>query len=345
MVSNDKSNDNVLIWLPSPIGDAVLSTAALRTFRGIFADSKIYFMASKMVKDLLTPNNFCDEWICPESSNPFNTAKLLKRYNFTHVVLLKNSLGSAVTCFLAGIETRIGYVRDGRGFFLNVKLYPPKLDNGKYKPYSMVDYYMAIAGWLGGDCEKTNLELAVDNESLEYVNEKLGIANNKPRVILVPGGAFGPSKCWASERFAKVADELIDKYNAQVLINVAPKKEELEIADEIIAASENELINLGQYGFSLGQIKSVFSTAELVITNDTGPRHIAIALGKKVISLFGPNDPAWTDTGWEKEIQIVGTAECAPCAKKTCFKEEHICMNSITPDMVMEAAGRLLDAE
>jgi heptosyltransferase-2 len=82
--------------------------------------------------------------------------------------------------------------------------------------------------------------------------------------------------------------------------------------------------------------------ADLVISNDTGPRHIAIALKRKVITLFGPNDPAWTDTGYENEIKIVGDAPCAPCTKPVCKMSEHLCMQAITVDMVCNAAEKLL---
>ena len=93
----------------------------------------------------------------------------------------------------------------------------------------------------------------------------------------------------------------------------------------------------------LGELKGLFASSDLVIANDTGPRHIAIALQRKVISIFGPNDPIWTDTGYENEIQIVGDAHCAPCAKPKCKETEHLCMKAVTVDMVCNAAAQLLE--
>jgi heptosyltransferase-2 len=345
---NDKAqamaNEKILIWLPSPIGDAVLATPALRSIRNAFPDAHIVFLASKAVMQLLSPSDFCDMWYCPDDTNPLKVASQLRKQKFTHAILLKNSFSCALAVWLGGIPARIGYSRQGRGFMLTDKLYAPKLDNGKFKPRSMVDYYLDIAEKLNGNCRNKTLELKIDNDDLKTVESKIAFDKSKPAIILVPGGAFGPSKCWASDRFAKTADLLIEKYNAQVFINVAPKPEELNIADEIISHSNHEIINLGQFGLTLGQIKAAISKAALVITNDTGPRHIAIALGKKVVTLFGPNDPVWTDTKWEKEIQIVGTADCAPCAKKICFLDKHICMDSITVQQVFDSARRLIDA-
>ena len=93
---------------------------------------------------------------------------------------------------------------------------------------------------------------------------------------------------------------------------------EAEIANDICRSSKNKVYNLAETPLTPGELKALFAKAELVITNDTGPRHIAIALERKVITLFGPNDPVWTRTGYENEIEIIGHAACAPCAKPEC---------------------------
>jgi len=164
-----------------------------------------------------------------------------------------------------------------------------------------------------------------------------------PIIVIVPGGAFGPSKYWLSERFAATGDWLITNYNATVVISVASNPIEKQIAREICDSSKHKLINLADRPISLGELKSLFSIADLVISNDTGPRHIAIALGHSVISLFGPNNPAWTDTGYENEIQLIGDVPCAPCDKPVCEKSEHLCMQAITVEMVCNAAKKILE--
>ena len=102
--------------------------------------------------------------------------------------------------------------------------------------------------------------------------------------------------------------------------------------------------SLGDKPLTLGQLKALFLQADLVISNDTGPRHIAIALERKLITLFGPNDPSWTETGYENEIQLIGDVPCGPCQKPKCNQSEHKCMQVISVDMVCDAAGRLLDS-
>jgi heptosyltransferase-2 len=335
----------ILVWVPSPMGDAVLCTPALRAIRRHFKSSQISFFANDTIRKILSPSCFNDVWLQQKKNNPFAIAKMLKEHNFTYAVLFKNSFASALAVFLAGIPMRIGYAREGRGFLLTDKLYPPKLSAAKFKPSSMVDYYLAIPSLLGADTTDVSLELLIDPQEDKRLRTKFPeIAESKgPVVVIVPGGAFGQSKCWLSERFAQTADWLISNYNATVVVSVSPDTAEKQIAREICDSSEFELINLAEKPVSLGELKSLFSVADLVISNDTGPRHIATALRRKVISLFGPNDPAWTETGYKNEIQIIGNAPCAPCAKPICKESEHLCMQAITVEMVCNAAKKLLE--
>ncbi len=326
------------------MGDAVLCTPALRAIRQHFKSCQISFFAKPVVRQVLSPSSFNDIWLEQQNENPFAVAKMLKDCNFTHAILFKNSFASALATFLAGIPLRIGYARECRGFLLTDKLRPPKLPNARFKPISMIDYYLAIASRLGADTTDKNLELLIDPETREKLKAKLPeiTKSEGPIVVIVPGGAFGPSKCWPSVRFAQTAGRLITNYNATVVVSVAPTPAEKQIAGQICDSSKHKLTNLAERPISLGELKSLFSIADLVITNDTGPRHIAIALRRKVVSLFGPNNPAWTNTGYENEIQIVGSAPCAPCGKPVCKKKKHLCMQAITVEMVCNAVKKLL---
>jgi heptosyltransferase-2 len=339
------TKEEILVWLPSPMGDAILCTPALRAIRKYFKSGKITFFANPVVRQILSPCNFYDEWLEQKSNNPFAIAKQLKEHKFTHAVLFKNSFASALAVFLARIPSRIGYVREWRGLLLTDKLYPAKLPGGKFKPISMVDYYLAIASWLGCEVKNRNLELQIDSEDEQWLCGKFPqvLDLGRPLIVFVPGGAFGPSKFWPSERFAQTADRLITNYNAEVVISVGPDNFERQIATEICDSSKNKLINLAETPISLGELKALISIADLVISNDTGPRHIAIALKRKLVTLFGPNNPAWTNTDYENEIQIIADVQCAPCDKPKCKKSEHLCMQSITVDMVFDAAKELIE--
>ena len=327
------------------MGDAILCTPALRAIRKHFASSQITFFGSETVRQILSPSNFNNGWLVQTNDNPFENAKVLRKNRFAQVILFKNSFASALAGFLAAIPKRTGYARESRGILLTDRLIPKKTPDGRYKPGSMIDYYLEIAYRLGCSAEDKTLELQTGDEDSKQIYSKYPHLKNPagPVIVLVPGGTFGPSKCWPAERFALTADRLTSKYNASVFVSVSPAKAEKKIADEICGQSKNKIISLAENPLTISELKFLFSIADLVITNDTGPRHIAIAFKRDVITLFGPNDPAWTQTGWEREIKITGKADCVPCAEKKCKRKQHECMESISVDMVCEAADKLLD--
>jgi heptosyltransferase-2 len=268
-------DENILVWPPSPMGDAVLCTPALRAIRRHFKSSKISFFANPVVREILSPATFNDTWLQQQNNNPFAIAKMLSKCKFARAILFKNSFASALAVYLAAIPSRIGYARQGRGFLLTDKLSPQKLLNGKFKPLSMVDYYLKISSALGADTADRNLELFIDTRQDLKLSAKLPQVLNLdgPTVVIVPGGAFGPSKCWPSERFAQTADWLITDYNATVVVSVSPDPTEKKIAKQICDSSRHRLVSLAEIPIALGELKSLFSLADLVITNDTGPRH------------------------------------------------------------------------
>ena len=338
------NRQNILVWLPSPMGDAVMATPTLAAIRNLFENSRISFCANRTIAEVLTPCPFTDEWIVLKKESPFAIAEKLKEYNFDTAVLLKNSFASALAVFLAGIPERIGYTRECRSPFLTQKLYPPKISFFRYKPVSAVDYYLAIASWFGCKTINRKMELEIGQTDRNTILDKFGqyLSGEKPVVILVPGGAFGASKLWPAERFAETVDFLAKKFSANVFISVSPDKQESQIAEKICSLAKHPVVNLVQNPVTLGQLKALFSFAELVITNDTGPRHIAVALGRKVITFFGPNNPAWTDNNYSDEIKIIADVPCAPCDRPVCKKDRHYCMESITAKTVCEAAEKIL---
>jgi len=337
------TSQRVLIWLPSPLGDAIMATPALREFRSLFPNAAITFLGSAFTRQVLSPSPFCDDWIDLEKSF-WKNIKQLKAGDFDTAIVLKNSFGSALALWLAGLGRRIGYARDGRSLLLTDRIDPLRSDNGTFQPQAMIDYYLKIANSLGGSTDNKKTELSVRSDDMEVVLKMLPQLKSLtgPLVIIVPGGAFGPSKLWPIERYAELADKLYDTYQAAVILSVAPVKEEVEIAESICKLANSKPINLGTVSLNGGQLKALYKQADLVVTNDTGPRHIAIALDKDIITLFGPNNPQWTQSGHEKEIQIVGQAPCVPCDKPVCKQKHHLCMESISVDKIFETVEKLL---
>lgn len=336
------ADETIVIWLPSPLGDAVMATPALRSMRSSLDGRRILFLGSASVREVLSPTTLCDGWI-QKQAGFWTTLQRLKESDCRLCVLLKNSFGSALTAWLAQVPRRIGYARDGRTWMLTESIRPPAA-KGRFIPIPAIDYYLKIAQMLGAEASDRTMELTVDPAAEIILREKLPAVteHSGPLVILVPGGAFGPSKCWPSERFAQVADRLIEQYRATVVLSVAPNRQETQIADQICRHAKGLLIHLGRTPLGLGGLKALLACADLVITNDTGPRHIAVALKRKVVTLFGPNNPQWTQTGYTDEIQIIGTGPCVPCDKPVCKQTRHYCMESITVEQVLQATQKQL---
>jgi heptosyltransferase-2 len=169
--------------------------------------------------------------------------------------------------------------------------------------------------------------------------ERPAAAGRPPMILLNPGAQFGSAKCWPTEYFAALADRLVDELGATILISGAPR--ERPIVETISRLMRHAPIDLQSKGATLGSLKEIVRRCDLMITNDTGPRHIAAAFDVPVVTLFGPTHPEWTEIYFAKERKLAVKVFCGPCQKKVC-PLDHRCMLRLTPAMVYDAAMELL---
>lgn len=356
-MTTSKRACNILVVLPGPMGDAIMSTAALRLLRAALPNARITLLGDRTVCDVLAHNDWADEQMCFQTSGDgrvriLATAGRLRRCGFDAAILLSNSFRSALPVRLAGIGTCIGYDRDGRRMLLTYAVRPFRL-SGRYAPISMLDYYRHLMTravvHLGGEpptaeriCDR-NLQLFTSAEDHREADELLGrwrLPADSRLVMLVPAGAFGPSKFWPAERFAQLADRLARDGN-EVVVSCAPNDTERKIAERIVGACKSPICSLADERLSLGGLKALISRCRLIIANDTGPCHMAAAFGVPLVTLFGPTDPRWTATGYDKEIRLRANTDCPPCQRPNC-SQDHRCMLGIELDDVYDAACRLL---
>lgn len=294
--------------MPSWVGDVVMATPTLRLLRRLKPDAHISYLVRSYVKPIIDAAPWYDRLITlrprrsalsQTSNRRRSTAALttrLRRGDFDTALLLPNSFRSALIVKLAGIDRRIGYDRDGRGLLLTDRLIPMR-ERGKYVPIPMIDYYLGLAQYLGAENPERRMQLFTrpqHDRAAEALLRSAGVAEARgPLVMFTPGAATkGDAKLWPAERFAAVADHLIHTHKAVVMLNGSPA--ERPILDAVQRAAGHPLIDLPKFGSNLTLLKSLVACADLMITNDTGPRHIAAALNTPVISLFGPTDPSWT---------------------------------------------------
>jgi heptosyltransferase-2 len=339
-------HDRILVVLPNWVGDVVLATAALRALREHHPDAHITYLLKPYVQELIGGCGWVDDVLCwPRGGRLSAMLRLvaaLRRGRFTHAVLMTNSFRSALVTATARIPHRLGYDRDGRGFLLTDRLVAPRRE-GKFLPVSMTSYYNALVSYLGCPVS-SRLELATDPVDDDELNTRLAArarVGGGPRVVLNPGAAFGSAKCWLPERFAEVGQRLIDTQDADVVICCGPS--EADVAGAISRRIEGPHTLLDDPVVSLRLLKSLIRGSDLLVTNDSGPRHIAVAFDVPVVTIFGPTAPGWTETGYTRERKVLVPVECGPCMLRTC-PLDHRCMKLVTADMVVEASAALLPA-
>jgi heptosyltransferase-2 len=349
----------ILVVQPSWVGDAVMATPTLRALRELYPAAHISYLMRRYVKPVYAGMPWADQLITYRTGKTkakagkgqfFDLAARLRAARFDLAVLLPNSFKTALVCKMAGIPRVVGYERDGRGFLLTDKLLPVK-DKGKFIPSPIVKYYLGLAHYLGSGHRDLRLQLFVtEGEKREARDvlarcgldpelERPASGGRPPLVVLNPGAAFGAAKCWRAEYFAELADRLIDELGATVLLSAAPK--ERTIVETIKRQMRHAPVDLSTAGMTLGSLKEIVRRCDLMVTNDTGPRHIAAALDVPVVTVFGPTHPEWTEIYYAKERQVAVKVFCGPCQKKTC-PLDHRCMTRLTPGMVYEKVVELL---
>jgi heptosyltransferase II len=346
----------VAVFLPNPVGDVVMATPVLRALRRSLPDAHIVTVARDMAQQVVAGCGWQDGTILdrsggkPKIRNLRRTAREVKRGRFDLAILLPNSFRKALVAWLGGCRRVVGYRRDGRGWMLSDPVEPPRNDDGTFRAIPTIDYYIALAARAGIEVSDRTMELGIpeaDAADAAALLDEADAGGGGPLVMLNPGAAFGTSKMWDPERFASVADALVDRHGAKIIINAAPMDMERRIARHVATAMRHEpLLNFAERDNSIGLLKALIARCDLLITNDTGPRHIAAAVGIGVVTLFGSTDPVWARIDYDRERTIRMDVPCSPCQQKLCplpaGPTYHQCMTEITPERVLGAAEELL---
>jgi len=345
---------SIAVLLPNWVGDAVMATPALWALRQRFDSAHITLIGRPAPLAVLAGAGLGDDEL-PDTSAERprivhlpRMARRLRERRFDLAVLLPNSFRSAMLAWLGRARRRLGYARDGRGWMLTDRLTPPRDDKGKRLVQPAMDYYIDLLAPLGIAVEDRRMMLATTPEgesAAEVMLTWAGYDEARPLVMLNPGGSFGPSKRWPAGRYAAVADALAARHGAQVIINAAPN--ERAVARNVAEAmTATPLVNFADHDNTLVLLKSLMSRCDLVITNDTGARHVAAAMGAGVVTIFGSTDPDWTTIDYPRERIVRADVPCAPCQKKRCPLPAgptfHQCMKAISVDEVLVAAEQLL---
>ncbi len=331
----------ILVRAPNWIGDSILAVPAIQSLFQGDPETEIWVAAKRWVKDLFLSYPFIKGVILLPDRSDLNslrrTARELKESGFQAGLMLTNSFGSALPFAWARIPNRWGYAADGRRALLTRSVRRPAPE----APIHQVRYYLNLISGLGLEASEPVLSFPLDQQEIQEAEELLsaeGISSRTPLVLLNPGGYFGSAKRWPTARFSALASLFQERMQAQVVI-VGSKNETSLARDIAKPLTSSPVILAGRT--SLRQLAAVIHTADLCITNDSGPMHLANALGTPVLAIFGPTDPEATAPFQEPSAYLHKPPACWPCAYRDC-PFDHRCMESISPEEVFAVSQRWL---
>ncbi len=339
--------EKMVVFCPNWVGDVVMATPVFDCLRQNYAQAHITGVIRKYAAGVIKDGPWFDDIIeLDEDKTPGGFMAGVRDVRTARpdmAIVLPNSFRSSLIAFLGGAKKRYGYKRALRSFLLSGGPRPLKAGHD-IKPVPMAEYYMAVCRYLNLNLpEKTRPELYFSEsirEKGESLFEKYHIQPGEMLIGLNPGAKFGASKCWPPEYFARLAEGISKKWAGRILLLVGPGED--EIAASIIKSSSAEIINTGPDKVDLELLKYVISRLDLLVTNDTGPRHYGVAYDIPTVVIMGPTNPDYTAANLDKTVVLRKILDCSPCHEKTCPLGHHQCMTRIMPEEALAASVQLL---
>ncbi|MBK8976408.1 MAG: lipopolysaccharide heptosyltransferase II [Planctomycetes bacterium] len=342
----------VFVRAPNWVGDFVMATPAFARIRTAFPAATIVGGMRGYLRGLQEGADWFDATIDTPRAGGLRgllaQARALRAHRFDLAILLPNSLETALVARLAGIPQRFGYTQ-GRGLLMTggprvASLRPWWSRTGvRRAPEPMPDYYRRLLDALGLPPGPTRTTLPVtdaDRSACDAWLAARGVAPDRRLVLFTAGASFGASKLWLPERFAAVARHFAALPDTTSIVLAGPA--ETALAQDIAAQAGRGVLATTDPVLPFGTLKALVERSALLITTDTGPRHIAVAFGKPVVCVMGPTDPRYTNYALERQTVIRRDLPCVPCHRKVCPLGHHDCMRGIEVAEVISAAERSL---
>lgn len=333
-----------LIVGPAWVGDMVMAQSLFKLLRKKHPDYHIDILAPAWTKPLLERMpEVSDAIMMPLGHGHFHLStrwkigkQLQKENNYFRAIILPGSFKSALIPFFADIKQRTGFLGEMRWGLLNDI---HRLDK-KVLPRT-VDRFVS----LGRNISKTNSKkekyndalqpkLVIDENNVQSALERYAISNTKSPILgLCPGAEYGPAKQWPAGYFADIARQKISQ-GWQVWLFGSEK--DSVVTNEINKLTQNQCVDLGGKT-SLADAIDLMSCVDTIVTNDSGLMHVAAALGKKLIALYGSSDPGFTPPLTDKAKILSLNLDCSPCFKRNCPLGHTNCLIQLKPAQVLMA--------
>lgn len=341
-----KNYNKILIIRTDRIGDALLSTPAIKAVRRNFPFAHIAVMARPYAEEIVLGSPYIDEVILYDKDKKhksiFSTLKFafnLRKKRFDLALILHPTNRVNIISFLANIPERIGWNRK-LGFLLTRKLADKKYLGEKHE----IEYTLDIIKEIGIETKDKIpfMPLRKDHrKNVEDFFEKNNIGG-KDRLIAINPTASCPSKMWPLENFIELSNELAKRYNAKILVISGPK--DSQKIEGFIKSLDNAIDAGGKV--SVGGLAWLLKKSRLLISNDSGPVHIAASVGTPVIAIFGRSQPGLSPKRWgpvgRNDIFLQRSAGCEICLAHNCVKD-FSCLKAIKVEDVLDAVKKFKD--
>jgi heptosyltransferase-2 len=341
------------------VGDAVMTVPALRELRRVLPGASVTLATRAWAGGLFDGADFIDDILALGQSGgktaaAFREARALSARHFDLALLFPNAFAPALSAALARVPVRLGYETQGRGPLLTHRCKVPEWRGSRHEVFYYLNLVAELERLLHGastvETRGPRLELNVSEartrEALQLLREHGALTRGEgaetrgPLVALCPGSTNSRAKRWPAERFAAVADMLVKTAGANVILIGAG--EESEVSEEVARLmGTRPAVLTGRT--SLAETAAVLRASDLLITNDTGPAHLAAAVGCPVVVIFGPTNPLTTRPYSALARVVRRPPDCAPCMLRDC-PIDHRCMTAVTAEDVFGHALRALES-
>ncbi len=346
----DKSKiKKVLVFRTDRVGDVLLSIPAIRALQQSFPKAQISVVVQKSfacllegclnIKTIITYNKKRDNGFWGTLKFIIN----LRKKRFDLAVVLNPKKRSNIIAFLSGIPYRLGYQHKW-GFLLNYRVDDKKYEGKKHE----IEYNLNLVANIGAYTDDKNFYITVkkeDEDFIDFLLKKSKVKNNECLIAIHPGSSCH-SKMWRIDRFAQVGQRIKDKRQKAIIIIIGSKEEE-ELGKTLERLIQKRVVNLTGK-LNLDQLAALFKRCSLLISTDSGPVHIAGAVGLKSIVIFGRNLPGLSPARWgprgKDDVILHNPPDCQPCLAHNCQRDFE-CLDRISVGEVVEASIRILDKE
>ena len=336
-----------LIVSPNWIGDAVMAQPLLRLLKERDPQCAIDVLAPAWVAPVWRAMSEVGAVIeapfrhgALQLRERWRFARELRRRGYAAAYVLPNTLKFALIPWLAGIPRRVGYRGESRHGLINVMH-----EDDKSAPRPMVSFYAALAHAPNATAVPPSAlprpRLTVDAAQKAEAFASVGLRSDAPLVVFAPGAEFGSAKRWPAAHFAQLAQGIVQTHPGAQIALLGSAKDN-PVCEEIRASATMAHNFAGVT--ALDQAIALIASAAAVVSNDSGLLHIASALNRPIIALYGPTDPDHAPPFSDVAASLSLRLDCAPCRQRECPLGHHRCMQDLTVDMVWQPLQAMLAA-